>query len=382
MFDVDGNRYVDLAAGFGSLILGHGHPRVMSAVAEQSHRMAQALGDVFPSDVKVQCAERIAALFPSGPARVIFGQSGADAVTAALKTAMLVTGKPGWIAFRGAYHGLSYAPLGACGLRPGYRAPFAAQLNPRVCFVDYPAADGGLDATLEQVEEALKAGDVGALIVEPILGRGGCVVPPSSLVPELAARCRTAGALVIVDEIWTGLGRSGRWLYSDQDGFFGDLVCLGKGLGGGIPISACVGRAELLEYWSREDEVVHTSTFSGAPLACAAALETLEVIEQENLVNRADVVGTAFCHRLGTALAGLPAVAGVRGAGLMVAVELKNVPGGAVRVQQQLLRRGYIVSTGGGRRDVLVMTPPLTVNAGLLEGVVAHLASCLHALAS
>jgi 4-aminobutyrate aminotransferase/(S)-3-amino-2-methylpropionate transaminase len=199
---------------------------------------------------------------------------------------------------------------------------------------------------------------------------------------ELAQVSHGAGSLVIVDEIWTGLGRSGRWLYSDHGGFFGDLICLGKGLGGGVPISACVGSAELMQCWSQKDEVVHTATYAGAPLGCAAALQALAVIEQECLVERSRVVGESFRRHLEAALIGRPGVTAVRGAGLMVAVELGDRPGAAAKLQRSLLARGYVVSTGGGQREVLVMTPPLTVDSGLLEGFVAHLESCLHALAS
>src|SRR5689334_8787858 len=136
--DVDGNRYVDLAAGFGALLTGHCHPAIQRVLEIQAARLTQALGDLYPSDAKIALLERLSRLYPEPRARVIVGQSGADAVTAALKTAVLATGKPGVVAFNGAYHGLSYAPLAACGLRESYRAPFAAQLGTHVTFADYP----------------------------------------------------------------------------------------------------------------------------------------------------------------------------------------------------------------------------------------------------
>jgi 4-aminobutyrate aminotransferase/(S)-3-amino-2-methylpropionate transaminase len=243
LLDVDGNRYVDLAAGFGSLLLGHNASRVVEAVQYQARHLSQALGDLHPSVPKIRLLERLSERF--GQRQAILGQSGADALSAALKTAVLATGRPRVIAFAGAYHGLSYGPLALCGLRESYRAPFAAQLNPEVAYVEYPSDGPQLMRALAAVRSELERGDVGAVVFEPILGRGGCVVPPPEFAARLAELCRREGSLLVADEIWTGLGRAGRWLYSAAGGVEADLVCLGKGLGGGLPISACLGRREL-----------------------------------------------------------------------------------------------------------------------------------------
>ena len=374
--DVDGNRYVDLAAGFGAMLLGHSHPSVLRVLEFQSSRLLMALGDVFPADSKIALLERLAALHPDPNARVIVGQSGADAVTAALKTALLVTGKPGVLAFAGAYHGLSHAPLAACGLRESYRAPFAEQLNPHVTFADYPAGEPDLARVLEQVRAALSTGTVGAVLVEPILGRGGVLVPPAAFLPALAQLARESGALLIADEIWTGLGRSGKMLFSVTAECTPDLICLGKGLGGGLPISAVVGRGELMQAWQRDAEVVHTSTFAGSALACATSLATLDVISRERLPDRAATLGARLLGMLEARLARFPHVS-LRGSGFMLALDLGNAPGRASVLAARLLECGYITSTGGGRREVLVLTPPLTLGEALLEGFVDALGSCL-----
>ncbi len=365
--DVDANRYVDFAAGFGAMLLGHSHPSVLRMVDFQSKRLMMALGDVFPADAKIALLERLAALHPDPAARVMLGQSGADAVTAALKSALLYTGKPGVLAFGGAYHGLSHAPLAACGLRESYRSPFAAQLNPHVTFADYPAQAADLGRVLEQVRSALGAGNVGAILVEPILGRGGVIVPPSEFLPELGKLAREHGALCIADEIWTGLGRSGKMLFSVSDAFTPDLVCLGKGLGGGLPMSAVVGRGVVLEAWQRDAEVVHTSTFAGNALACAASLATLDVISRERLPARAAQLGAQLMALLEPRLTRFPHVT-LRGMGLMIAIDLGDRPARATKLARRLLEHGYITSTGGGRREVLVLTPPLTLGESLLEG--------------
>lgn len=369
VIDVDSNRYVDFAAGFGAMLLGHSHPSVLRMLDFQSHRLLMALGDVFPADAKIALLERLAALHPDPNARVILGQSGADAITAALKSALLFTGKPGVLAFNGAYHGLSYAPLAACGLRESYRTPFVEQLNPHVRFVDYPSQASELDRVLTQVRSALADGSVGAILVEPILGRGGVVVPPAEFLPELGKAARDSGALIIADEIWTGLGRSGKMLYSSSSEFTPDLLCLGKGLGGGLPISAVVGRGTVLEAWRRDAEVVHTSTFAGNALACGAAIATLDVISREHLPQRAASVGGQLLSSLQTRLARF-SKATVRGAGMMIAIDLGDRPGRATQLAIRLLERGYITSTGGGRREILVLTPPLTMAESLLTSFV------------
>lgn len=380
--DVDGNRYVDLAAGFGSLLLGHRPEAVVSAVGEQSERLAQSLGDLHPSDCKIRLMERLQRrVLPEG--RVILGQSGADAVSAALKTAVLHTGKPGIVAFGASYHGLSYGPLALCGLRESYRAPFRAQLNPAVRFVEYPHDGAGAASVSSALLAELERGDVGAVVIEPILGRGGCVVPPQAFFTTLRELCTRHGCLLIADEIWTGLGRSGEWLLSAARGAEADLVCLGKGLGGILPLSACVGRAEVMASWSRREEVVHTATFAGAPLACAAALATLEQIEQRQLVQRSRRLGAELTRELSLTLARLPSAGSaglefrVRGAGLMLAVEMGTRPGLSIELSRRLLERGYIVSLGGGGRESIVLTPPLDIAEPLLEGFVQALADAL-----
>jgi 4-aminobutyrate aminotransferase/(S)-3-amino-2-methylpropionate transaminase len=383
VIDVDSNRYLDFAAGFGAMLLGHSHPSVLRVLEFQQSRLLLALGDVFPADAKIALIERLAQLHPDPNARVILGQSGADAVTAALKSALLFTNRPGVLAFTGAYHGLSHAPLAACGLRESYRAPFTAQLNPHVTFVDYPGGASDLDRTLTQARAAFRdsAAPIGAILVEPILGRGGVLVPPAEFLPELARLAHEHAALVIADEIWTGLGRSGKMLFSLQHGFVPDLLCLGKGLGGGLPISAVVGRGNVLEAWRRDAEVVHTSTFAGAALACATSIATLDVISREHLPERAAELGARFLESLRSSLAPFPQIV-VRGSGLMLALDLGQGPGKASRLASRLLEQGYITSTGGGRREVLVLTPPLTLSESLLGGFSDALVSSLGTLSS
>lgn len=378
LFDSDGNRYVDLAGGFGALLLGHSHPDVVAAIQDQSTLLTQALGDLYPSEKKIALLERVTAFYP-GEARGILGQSGSDAVSGALKTAMLHTGRPGVIAFSGSYHGLGYGPLAALDLRQSYREPFRTQLNQHVRFVPYPVTEADADSTLQDLHQALALGDSGAILIEPILGRGGVVVPPKGFLAELQDAAHRAGALLIADEIWTGLGRSGRLLYSCEEAL-PDLVCLGKGLGGGVPLSAVIGRAEVMQSWSREHEVVHTSTFAGNPLVCAAAIATLDALSREELADRARSLGERFRGELTQALDGHSLRISVRGAGLMIGIELSGRAGAGAALQRALLERGYVASTGGGTRDVLVLTPALNIAEPLLLAFIPALLESLEAL--
>ena len=384
LVDIDGNRYVDFAGGFGAALVGHGNARIARAIEFQSSRLVFGLGDVFPSDAKVALTERLSRLFPEPGARVMLGSSGADAIDAALKTALLATGRPGVVAFEGGYHGLTTGPLAVNGLRPEHRRPFAAMISPHARFAPYPHGDA--EPSLTEVERLCLAEPIGAIVVEPILGRGGVVVPPSDFLAELRSIADRRGALLIVDEIWTGLGRSGSILRSVADGARPDIVCLGKGLGGGLPMSACIGKASVMEAWRRpstttgeaEDqphgEAIHTATHFGNPVACASAIALLDLVVGQKLDERARDEGERFAECLRDALAphGLREV---RGAGLMVGVHFEGGPPRVLRLVRDLLASGYVTLTGGAG-DVLTLTPPLTMARALLDSFVAKLAEC------
>ncbi|MCU0655747.1 MAG: aminotransferase class III-fold pyridoxal phosphate-dependent enzyme [Polyangiaceae bacterium] len=368
VLDVDGNRYVDLTAGFGALLLGHNHPAPAAAMQEQGALLWHALGDVYASDTKIQLLSALAALAPFPEARVILGQSGSDAVSAALKTARLTTGKPAVVAFSGGYHGLSYGPLAVCGYRESFRAPFVEQLNPHVRFVPFPGEQGAVPAALDALRGALAPGDVGAVLVEPVQGRGGCIPAPEGFLQGVGALAREASALVVADEVWTALGRSGAMFASVQQGLVPDLLCLGKGLGGGLPLSACVGSAAAMEGWARgRGDVVHTATFSGSPLACATALALLREVRRSGLDARAASMGKFWIQNIHTNLAGVPGYVEARGVGMMVGIELSS-GGLAFEVGRGLLADGYLTLGGGRDYEALTLTPALTIEAGLLEG--------------
>lgn len=384
--DVDGNSFLDLTAAFGVAAVGHTNPRVAAAVADQAGHLLHGMGDVHPTRLKVELARKIAEHTPGSLGGVIFGQNGSDAVEAALKTARLSTGRSGVIAFRGGYHGLTYGAL-AVTSRADFREPFAGQVptfarhvpyaEPRSCPSLCRGACSG--ACLHLVEQALNEGDeeIGAVIVEPIQGRGGIVVPPPGWLPGLRSLCDRYGVLLIADEIFTGWGRTGDWFACDHEGVVPDILCIGKAMGGGFPISACVARPGVMAAWGDSaGEALHTSTFLGSPLGCAAALAAIAEIEDNDLPERAHRVGAYFRERLGELKARYPdAVAEVRGRGLMLGLRLASREL-ALGLVYDLLRRGLIVLPAGPG-DVLEFVPPLVIEREHIDYAVAQLDAAL-----
>ena len=367
--DVDGNMFLDVTSAFGVASVGHSHPRVVEAVQAQSQKLLHGMGDVHPSEVKVRLCERLAALVPIPDARVILGQNGGDAVEAALKTAVLATGKPHVLAFEGGYHGLTYGALDVTA-RADFRAPFRPQLGDFTSHLPY-------GADLAQIDLALRAGDIGAVVVEPIQGRGGIVVPPAGWLPGLRALCTEQSVPLVLDEIFTGWGRTGAWFACQFEPIVPDILCVGKAMGGGLPLSACVASASLMSAWPRsEGEALHTSTFLGNPLACAAALAALEVMETENLPRRAAEMGDYFAHGLRSLAAQFPArIRAVRGRGLMLGLEMAS-PALALSLVPAALRRGLILLPAGDGR-VLEFVPPLIISPAQIDWCLAVLDALL-----
>lgn len=368
--DVDGNVYIDLTAGFGVAAVGHSHPRVVAALRRQSGRLLHALGDVHPHPWRGDVAAALVARAPLADARVYFATSGSEAVEIALKTACLATGRPGVLAFDPAYHGLTLGALAATSRRE-FREPFAAQLNPRLHRLPYGCPVG-------EVAAALADGGVGAVIVEPLAGREGILLPPPGWLAELAAACRRHGALLVADEIFTGFGRTGHWFAVEAEGVEPDLLCCGKALAGGLPLAAVLGRSELMAAWDRGGEALHTSTFLANPVCCATALATLEVMAAEDLPRRARRLGEIVERHTRDWPSGCPCVVAVRGRGLMWGLQLTS-PGAARSAVRGALERGVLVLAGGPAGDVVQLTPPLTITAPQLTTALALLREALAA---
>ena len=383
--DVDDNIYIDLTAGFGVANAGHSNPSVAAAITTQSQQLAHALGDVYPAEIKVRLLERLAAIMPGALNVTILGNGGAEAVEAALKTALIHTGRSGILAFRDSYHGLTYGAL-AVTHRPHFRAPFERQLFDGVRFATFPHGDTGHHAVLAEIDDRLRAAEqsdhpVGCIMVEPIQGRGGIVVPPDWFLPELRARCNGQSRVLICDEIYTGIGRTGRWLACEHFGVTPDIAVIGKAVTGALPLSAAIGTSEIMSSWPESTgEAIHTSTFLGNPIACAAALAQIDEIDSRGLLQRAQQLGEHIQQRARTwrSWAGLRAV---RGVGLLQGVVLDDAAS-AFDVVNQCLRQGVLLLMEGTNANVLAVTPPAVITDAQLDFALDVLERSLRSRAS
>ncbi len=360
VWDPDGNRYVDLTGGFGVCSAGHGSPFVMDRVKAQLDQLVHGLGDAFPGRVRIELSRELARLLPGDLSQVIFASGGAEAVDAALKTAVIATGRSRIVAFEGGYHGLTLGVLPMSHYRPGFRAPFEGVTGDFVEFRPY-----GEPVTLEASDPPA------AVLVEAIQGRGGERVPPTGWFAALRAECDRVGALLIVDEIFTGFGRTGELFASGterMDGVVPDLVTLGKGMTSGFPLSACVGTAAVMARWGRSDgESLHTSTFLGHPVGCAAALAVIDLFDHHHLLERARALGELMGETLGR-------LGTVRGAGALRGLVIE---GDTMALCRRLLAKGYLVLPSGMEGEVLALSPALTMTEVQWMGAVTAIAESM-----
>ena len=360
VYDVDGNCYIDLTAAFGVANTGHTNPYVASAIADQAVRLMHSMGDVHPTEVRVQLLQKLASITPEGLSKTFLCSTGAEAVEAALKTAQLATKKPAVASYKGGYHGLSIGALEVCGMEK-FRAPFRASLPNKTLFLDYPRAATGVNSAIADVRGAIKArDDIGAILIEPVQGRAGIIVPPQGYITALRALCDELKILLIFDEIYTGFGRTGAMFAAEHEEVTPDIMCIGKALADGFPISACIAKPEVMDAWApSQGEALHTSTYLGNPMGCAAALANIGEIERLRLPARARQIGLGLAARM-DAIHNAPGVVEVRGRGLMWGIELKDGKT-AETVVKRGLQKGLILLQAGETGNVLSITPPLTI---------------------
>lgn len=379
--DVDGNRYIDCTSAFGVANVGHANPRVAEAVAVQARELLHAMGDVHPAALRVRLLEAMATILPSGLEKIILGTSGSDAVEAAIKTAILVTGRTRMAAYRGGYHGLSLGALMAGGI-PRFRLRFDGALGPEPLLLDFPRAGerDAAEAAREAEELFVAHPDIAAIVVEPIQGRAGVIVPPRGYLAALREACSARKVVMIVDEIYTGFGRTGEWFAIDAEGVIPDILCVGKAMGSGVPISAAAGRPEVMDAWPPSTgEALHTSTHLGDPLGCAAALATIDEMTRLELPARAVALGEMLGRRLAS-LRDLPGVVAIRGRGLFWGIELAgdSVANAAVR---RALARGVLLLQSGVSGETITLAPPLVIEESLLWRAVEILEGTLAGIA-
>jgi 4-aminobutyrate aminotransferase-like enzyme len=368
--DVDGNRYIDATAAFGVAVTGHANPAVARAIALQAQRLPHGMGDVHPSETKTRLLAKLASLAPAGltAPKSFLCSSGAEAVEFALKTAMLATGRPNALAFEGGYHGLSYGTLEVGGIEK-FRAPWRAQLRGTSSFVRFPdpREPHALERALEGVRAALARDPlIGALIVEPIQGRAGVVVPPDGFLRGLRTRCDERDVLLIFDEIYTGFGRTGTLFACEREGIAPDLLCVGKALAGGFPISATIARGVVADAWEPSyGEALHTSTYLGNPMGCAAALANLGEIERLDIPRVAREREPLFAERLSALAATCDGIVGVRGRGMLWAIEFETGADANACVLRALTRGLLLLQSGLRGESVTIAPPPVITDAQL-----------------
>ena len=383
---VDGDEYLDFAAGIAVNSTGHCHPKVTRAIAEQSERFIHAQANVFTHDLLEPLAAKLAELAPGAIDTFFFANSGAEITEAAVKLAKQVTKRPNTIVFSGSFHGRTHLAMAMTTSKTVYRAghaplPGGVYVAP---FPDPLAADenGAIADALIGLDHLLLTqtapGETAAMIIEPVLGEGGYIPAPQAFLDGLVERCRAHGILFIADEVQSGFGRTGRMFAVDQYGIEPDIICMAKGIASGFPFSALGTRRELDDQWPTGS---HGGTYGGNPIGCAAALATIEVMSEPGFLDNVRARGEQLSEALHDLQLQHPDLHQVRGPGLMVAsgfVDAGRVP----KIIGHCLREGRLILMNAGTygRDIRWM-PPLVVDAGEIDEAVQAFASALKATA-
>lgn len=366
LYTRDGRRYLDLIAGIGVSAIGHGNPVVLTALSEQARRHLHVMvyGE-YIIEAQARLAGRLAGLLPPQLGRIYFTNSGAEAIEGALKTARKFTGRSGFAAFEGAYHGDTMGALALAG-NPSFRAPFEPLPGP---VLHLPFGD---QAALHAIDER-----IAAVVIEPIQAEAGVRIPQAGFIRALRERCSETGTLLIFDEVLTGLGRTGRLFAFEHYGALPDLLVLAKALGGGLPLGAFCGSDELLGVLARDPPLGHITTFGGHPLSCATGLAALNEIIRLELPQRAAKLGAYLAGEL-RALRG-PMVADIRGAGLLIGIEFREA-NGVRHFVAEALTRGLIVNWTLNADHVVRLAPPLIVDECEVDFAVTALRDSLEAI--
>ena len=388
--DVDGNRFLDFNAGIAVVATGHCHPRVVEAIQRQAERLIHMSGTDFFYEEMVLLAEKLAEIAPGdAPRRVSFGNSGAEAIEGAIKVARYATGRDKIIAFLGAFHGRTLGALSLTARKAVQRAGFGPLL-PGVVHAPYPYCyrcpfgkepEGCAVECVSHIETLLQtiapAEETAAIVVEPVQGEGGYIVPPQKFFDELARVARQNGILLIFDEVQSGMGRTGKMWAAEHFGAVPDILAVAKGIASGLPLGATVARADLMTW----PPGAHASTFGGNPVACAAALVTIQLLEEELLENAARM-GAYLQDRMRDWPARFPIVGDVRGLGLMLGIELvhdqktkERAPDLRDQVVQTAFERGLLILGAGD--CTLRLCPPLVITRDQCDFAIETLEACL-----
>lgn len=388
IWDVEGRRLIDFGSGIAVLATGHRHPRIVAAVQRQLEAFHHTCFQVTPYASYVELCEQLNACVPGNfPKKSALFTTGAEAVENAVKVARAATGRNAVISFSGAFHGRTLMGMALTGKVVPYKQGFGA-MPPDVWHVPFPAPTLGVEVqdSISAIDRLFKVDvdprRVAAIFIEPVQGEGGFYLAPTALMQHLRALCDTYGILLVVDEVQTGFGRTGRLFAMEHHGAAADLVTTAKSLAGGFPLSALTGRAELMD---AAQPGGLGGTYAGNPLSVAAALEVLRVIDDEQLVARANAIGGRLVTMLQAVRTEHACISDVRMLGAMVAVEFRDpatrAPDAAraTRIQQSALERGLLLLTCGVYGNVIRFLPALTITNALLDEGLSVLAAAIRA---
>lgn len=396
--DVDNNVYLDFTSCFGVLALGHTSSTVLQAIKKQSKHLIHGMGDVHPTEAKIKLLELIAKISPYKNAKSLLGLSGSDALEAAIKTAMLATNRYQFLSLDGGYHGLKFAPL-ALNNRDIFTSGFEPWLQGKCVTLLFPYFKGDIlcekfrpdanffanehnlkssEFVLNALEDELKKKHYAALVLEPIQGRGGKRELQKEFLETCAFLCKKYGTLLVFDEVFTGFGRSGKMFALEHSQVVPDLLCVGKALGGGLPVSACMG--EILDVWGKSSgEARHTQTFLGHPLSCAVAYKTVLEIQRKMPEFQNELISIEnefkkFVNLMEKSGLNEKFPFEIRGKGFMRGIWFYTQKEGfCVSLMEKLLERGFLILPEGNRADVLSITPPLITKASHIKKLLKEL---------
>lgn len=394
LWDTRGERWADFTSGIAVTNTGHCHPKVVAAIREQAGKIIHAQANILVHEPMLRLMEEMTATLPSSLNQVFFSNSGAEAIEGAIKLAKIATHRPSVISFRGAFHGRTHLAMALTTSRVKVRGHYEP-LVPSIYHAPYPYiyrspyaglpedADLAYFAELERLfETEVMPDDVAAIIIEPVLGEGGYVVPPSRFMTNLRALCDQHGILLICDEIQSGMGRTGTMWAFEHFGVVPDIMTVAKGIASGLPLSAVVANRDLMDSWAPGS---HGGTFGGNAVACAAGVATFQVMRDENLPGNAERVGNYLLAQIREMQADNPIIGDVRGLGLMIGVELVN-PDGSPNGEagHQLIERAWdertLLITAGSDDQVIRIVPPLNVTQEQAETFLDVFSTCLRAI--
>ena len=372
----DGKKYLDFTSGIAVTNTGHRHPKIVQSIKDAADSLVHGPSGVIMYDSILNLSEQLAEVLPGDLGCFFFANSGTEAIEGALKLAKFVTERPYVISFTGCFHGRSMGALGVTTSKAKYRKFLQpSHLSYQIPYADVKAVPAGEDPEVycvKQLEKDFKKlfkhqvtpEEVAAVILEPVLGEGGYIIPPKAWVKKIREICDAHGILLIFDEVQTGFGRTGEWFAAQYFDVTPDIMAIAKGIASGLPLSATVASKELMQKWPIGS---HGTTFGGNPIACSVALTTLEILKEENLIENSKVVGAYAREQLLALKAKYPIISDVRSAGLMIGIEISNpktgeVDGKAVgEILDYALEEGVLFYLCGNEGEVIRMIPPLTV---------------------